>query len=75
MNNEWAGVVAGMFSAMFVIIILQICLIAQLKSDYDKLHRDYEKVCEKVAEHDEVIDSYKFYNWHNMKFFEEKEKR
>jgi hypothetical protein len=37
------------------------------------LRAEVAELKEMVEEHEAIMTAYEFYNWHNMKFFEEKE--
>ena len=69
MNNYWVGVISGISAAS----ILFACMMFVQVEQTNKLRAEVKELREKVSEHDDVVESYKFYNWHNMKFFDEKE--
>ena len=70
MNNYWAGVISGMCVAS----ILFACMMFVHVDQTNRLRAEVAQLKEEVAGHEEVIMQYEFYVWHNMKFFEEKEK-
>lgn len=71
MKDNWVGAIFSVLLVlMLIIIVVQSCIIIQLKTDYDKI----KQVEEKVNEHDKIMKAYEFYNWHySLKMFNEKE--
>ena len=69
MSNFWVGVVVGACTATVLFIVLQFVTVKQ----NDRLRQEIAELSEKVSQHEETIKIYEFYNWHNMKFFDEKE--
>ena len=68
--NYWAGVICGMCTATILFLIMMFSVIEQ----NNELKKEIAELSVKVERHDEIIRQYEFYVWHNMKFFEEKEK-
>lgn len=68
--NYWAGVICGMCAGAILFVVMMFVVIEQNNG----LRAEVAELKEMVEEHKEVIEQYKFYNWHNMKFFEEIEK-
>lgn len=68
--NYWSGVICGVCAASLFFVVMMFVSIEQTNG----LREEVAQLREEVAEHEEVIRQYEFYVWHNMKFFEEKEK-
>lgn len=68
--NYWVGVICGMCAAALFFTVMMFVSVEQT----NRLRAEVAQLREEVADHDEVIRQYEFYVWHNMKFFEEKEK-
>lgn len=68
--NYWGGVICGCCVATILFAVMMFTIIEQNQ----RLSIEVAQLKEEVAEHEEVIRQYEFYVWHNMKFFEEKEK-
>jgi hypothetical protein len=69
--NYWVGVISGMCAAS----IFFTCMMFMQIEDTNKLRAEVAELKENVAEHEEIMNAYSFYVWHNMKFFEEKESK
>lgn len=70
MNNYWVGVICGCCVATLFFVVMMFVSVEQT----NRLREEVVQLREEVAAHEEVIKQYEFYVWHNMKFFEEKEK-
>jgi hypothetical protein len=70
MSEYWAGVIVGCCFGAILMLVMMFVIIEQ----NNRLRAEVAELKEMVEEHKEVIEQYKFYNWHNMKFFEEIEK-
>ena len=67
--NYWVGVIAGCACSTILFTTLMFSVIEQNEA----LRAQVEELSEKVDEHEKIMRAYEFYNWHNMKFFDEKE--
>lgn len=68
--NYWGGVICGCCAATILFTVMMFVSVEQTNS----LRAEVAQLREEVAEHEEIINQYEFYVWHNMKFFEEKDK-
>ena len=69
--NYWVGVIAGCACSTILFTILMFSVIEQNKV----LQSQVKELSEKVDEHEKIMRAYEFYNWHNMKMFDEKEEK
>lgn len=65
--NYWAGVMCG---CCLSIILMLVTMFVQIEQT-NRLRAEVADLKEMVAEHERIMTAYEFYNWHNMKFFEE----
>jgi len=70
MNDYWAGVIVGCCFGAILMLVMMFVIIEQ----NSRLRAEVAELKEMVEEHEAIMNAYEFYNWHNMKFFEEKEK-
>ena len=68
--NYWSGVICGVCAASLFFVVMMFVSVEQT----NRLRAEVAQLREEVAAHEKVIRQYEFYVWHNMKFFEEKEK-
>ena len=70
MNEYWAGVIVGCCFGAMLMLVMMFVIIEQ----NNRLRAEVAELKEMVEEHEAIMTAYEFYNWHNMKFFEEIEK-
>ena len=76
MNNFWLGVLSGLFASM-IFFCVSVGIMSDKTRQYEARLHEVTQRCEVleawVEENKAVMQIYEFYNWHNMKFFDEKE--
>ena len=69
MSEYWTGVIVGCCFGAILMLVMMFVIIEQ----NNRLRAEVAELKEIVEEHEAIMTAYEFYNWHNMKFFEEKE--
>lgn len=68
--NYWVGVMIGCCTSVILFGCLTFGLVEQNVRLRTEIKAEVKELSEKVAEHDEIMQAYAFYNW-KMSFFEE----
>lgn len=64
MKDNWVGAIMSLlFVCNFMVIIILVCSLVQLKKDYDGIFKMCQEATEKVEEHEKIMKAYQFFNW------------
>lgn len=72
MNSYWAGVLVGACLSSGFFTVMMFTTIQQNNELKTQIREEIKAVEAKVAEHDEIMQAYAFYNW-KMSFQDEEE--
>ena len=75
MSNYWVGVVIGTCVSAILFIVIMLTVIEQNNCLKTEIRAEVMELSEKVAEHDEIMQAYAFYNWQYSLQMREEEKK